>query len=111
MMTQAERMAAADVLEKAERERVQATQLSTTWPHIDFDDAYAISAEGARRKVAKGAKIIGHKVGLTSKAMQRSSMIDEPDYGYLFRTAARRDTTPIACRGSKWSSPSSWASN
>ena len=86
MMTQAERMAAADVLEKAERERVQATQLSTTWPHIDFDDAYAISAEGARRKVAKGAKIIGHKVGLTSKAMQRSSMIDEPDYGYLFDT-------------------------
>ena len=71
---------------KRERDRVQATQLSTTWPHIDFDDAYAISAEGARRRVAKGAKIIGHKVGLTSKAMQRSSMIDEPDYGYLFDT-------------------------
>ena len=86
MMTEAERLAAADVLEKAERDRVQATQLSITWPHIDFDDAYAISAEGARRKVAKGAKIIGHKVGLTSKAMQRSSMIDEPDYGYLFDT-------------------------
>ena len=86
MMTQEERFAAADVLEKAERDRVQATQLSITWPHIDFDDAYAISAEGARRKVANGARIIGHKVGLTSKAMQRSSMIDEPDYGYLFDT-------------------------
>ena len=86
MMNYEERMAAADVLEKAERDRVQATQLSITWPHIDFDDAYAISAEGARRRVARGAKIIGHKVGLTSKAMQRSSMIDEPDYGYLFDT-------------------------
>ncbi len=86
MMTAQERLAAADVLEKAERERTQATQLSISWPHIDFDDAYAISAEGARRRVAKGAKIIGHKVGLTSKAMQRSSMIDEPDYGYLFDT-------------------------
>ena len=74
MMTQEERLAAADVLEKAERDRVQATQLSITWPHIDFDDAYAISAEGARRKVANGARIIGHKVGLTSKAMQRSSI-------------------------------------
>jgi 2-oxo-hept-3-ene-1,7-dioate hydratase len=81
MMTQDERRAAADVLEKAERDRVQATQLSITWPHIDFDDAYAISAEGARRKIANGAK-----VGLTSNAMQRSSMIDEPDYGYLFDT-------------------------
>ena len=37
----------------------------------------------AQRKIAAGAKLIGHKVGLTSKAMQRSSMIDEPDYGYI----------------------------
>ena len=37
----------------------------------------------ASRKIAAGAKLIGHKVGLTSKAMQRSSQIDEPDYGHL----------------------------
>jgi 2-oxo-hept-3-ene-1,7-dioate hydratase len=37
----------------------------------------------ANRKIAAGAKLIGHKVGLTSKAMQRSSQIDEPDYGHL----------------------------
>ena len=37
----------------------------------------------AKRKIAAGARLIGHKVGLTSKAMQRSSQIDEPDYGYL----------------------------
>ncbi len=35
------------------------------------------------RHVAAGRKVIGHKVGLTSKAMQRSSMIDEPDYGFI----------------------------
>ena len=34
--------------------------------------------------MAAGARLIGHKVGLTSKAMQRSSQIDEPDYGHLF---------------------------
>ena len=34
--------------------------------------------------MAAGEKLIGHKVGLTSKAMQQSSQIDEPDYGYLF---------------------------
>ena len=39
--------------------------------------------EVAKRKIAAGAKLIGHKVGLTSKAMQRSSQIDEPDYGHL----------------------------
>ncbi len=37
----------------------------------------------ANRKIAAGAKLIGHKVGLTSKAMQRSSMIDEPDFGFI----------------------------
>ncbi len=36
-----------------------------------------------RRKIAAGRKLIGHKVGLTSKAMQASSQIDEPDYGHL----------------------------
>ncbi len=37
----------------------------------------------AQRKIEAGAKLIGHKVGLTSKAMQQSSQIDEPDYGHL----------------------------
>jgi len=68
----------------AEKERKQAVQLSKTWPDIAIEDAYAISSEVARRKTAAGAKLIGHKVGLTSKAMQRSSQIDEPDYGHLF---------------------------
>ena len=54
-----------------------------TWPDITFEDAYAISTEVANLKIAAGAKLIGHKVGLTSKAMQRSSQIDEPDYGHL----------------------------
>jgi len=83
MMSQADRSKAADILVAAEKERKQAVQLSKTWPDISFDDAYAISTEVANRKIAAGAKLIGHKVGLTSKAMQRSSQIDEPDYGYL----------------------------
>jgi 2-oxo-hept-3-ene-1,7-dioate hydratase len=83
MMSEAERDQAADVLVAAEKERKQAVQLSKTWPGITMADAYAISSEVARRKIAAGAKLIGHKVGLTSKAMQRSSQIDEPDYGHL----------------------------
>src|SRR5438477_7182998 len=84
MLSEPDRNKAADILMRAEKERKQATQLSKTWPDINIEDAYAISTEVAKRKLAAGAKLIGHKVGLTSKAMQRSSQIDEPDYGHLF---------------------------
>jgi 2-oxo-hept-3-ene-1,7-dioate hydratase len=84
MMSDADRNKAADILIAAGKERKQAVQLSKTWPGITIDDAYAISTLVANRKIAAGAKLIGHKVGLTSKAMQRSSQINEPDFGYLF---------------------------
>jgi 2-oxo-hept-3-ene-1,7-dioate hydratase len=83
MLSESDRRKAVDILVTAEKERKQAVQLSTTWPDITIDDSYAISSEVAKRKIAAGAKLIGHKVGLTSKAMQRSSQIDEPDYGHL----------------------------
>jgi len=86
MLSDADRNKAADILITAARERKQAVQLSKTWPDITLEDSYAISTEVAKRKIAAGAKLIGHKVGLTSKAMQRSSQIDEPDYGYLLDT-------------------------
>jgi 2-oxo-hept-3-ene-1,7-dioate hydratase len=86
MMSDADRNKAADTLIAAEKTRQQAVQLTRTWPDITMEDAYAISTEVARRKIAAGAKLIGHKVGLTSKAMQRSSQIDEPDYGHLLDT-------------------------
>ncbi len=86
MMSDADRNEAADILMAAEKERKQAVQLSKTWPGINMEDAYAISTEVADRKIAAGAKLIGFKVGLTSKAMQRSSQIDEPDYGHLLDT-------------------------
>src|ERR1700747_2969606 len=84
MLSNADRMKAADILVAAQNERRQAVQLHVTFPDITIEDSYAISTEVANRKIKAGAKLIGHKVGLTSKAMQRSSMIDEPDYGYLF---------------------------
>ncbi|HEX4408827.1 MAG TPA: 2-oxo-hepta-3-ene-1,7-dioic acid hydratase [Xanthobacteraceae bacterium] len=83
MMSDADRGKAATILMTAEKDRKQAVQLSKTWPDITIDDAYAISTEVANRKIAAGAKLIGHKVGLTSKAMQRSSQINEPDFGFL----------------------------
>jgi 2-oxo-hept-3-ene-1,7-dioate hydratase len=83
MLSNADRSKAADILMAAQKERKQAVQLSVTFPDITIEDSYAISTEVAKRKMAAGAKLIGHKVGLTSKAMQRSSMIDEPDFGFI----------------------------
>src|SRR3954454_5324875 len=83
MLSDADRKKAADILMQAAKDRKQATQLSIMCPAITIDDSYAISTEVMKRKVTAGRKVIGHKVGLTSKAMQRSSMIDEPDYGYI----------------------------
>src|ERR1700736_430084 len=96
MLTKADHSKAADILMAAEKDRKQAVQLSKSWPDITIDDSYAISREVARRKIAAGAKLIGHKVGLTSKAMQRSSQIDEPDYGHLFDTMMIPDGAKIA---------------
>jgi 2-oxo-hept-3-ene-1,7-dioate hydratase len=84
MLSEADRQKAAAILMEAAKTRNQATQLSVTFPGIGFEDAYAISTICAKRRMAAGEKLIGHKVGLTSKAMQQSSQIDEPDYGYLF---------------------------
>lgn len=84
MLSDDERRQAVETLLEAHRTKVPCTQLSTTFPHITIDDAYAISSTIAERRIAEGAKLIGHKIGLTSKAMQASSQIDEPDFGYLF---------------------------
>ncbi|MCZ6860930.1 MAG: 2-oxo-hepta-3-ene-1,7-dioic acid hydratase [Alphaproteobacteria bacterium] len=83
MLSDSDRKKAARLLLEAEKSRKPVTQLSTIWPDIEIEDSYAIQGEVIKQKVAGGAKIIGHKVGLTSKAMQASSKIDEPDYGHL----------------------------
>ena len=73
----------ARALDGAERERRQLRQFSLAYPEITIDDAYAIQRAWIRLKLATGRQLKGHKIGLTSRAMQRSSNITEPDYGAL----------------------------
>ena len=75
--------AAARRLDQAERSREQIGQLSLERPEITIDDAYAIQRAWVEQKIADGRKLVGHKIGLTSRAMQVSSNISEPDYGAL----------------------------
>ena len=67
----------------AERERVRTRAPSVLHPGFTTDDAYAVQRAWVKLKLAEGNVIKGHKIGLTSRAMQRASAINEPDYGSL----------------------------
>src|SRR2546423_14744909 len=94
-LSEAERKKCVETLLNAEREKKQAVQLSVTYPHITIEDSYAISTAVAQHKIKAGARLIGHKVGLTSKAMQASSQINEPDYGHLLDTMMIADGAKV----------------
>lgn len=70
-------------LNNAEKKGEQIRQISLDHPEITIEDAYAIQREWVGLKMSEGRILKGHKIGLTSKAMQASSQIDEPDYGAL----------------------------
>jgi len=74
---------AAQRLDEAERSRQQIRQFSLDWPDITIEDAYAIQRVWVENKTKAGRVLKGHKIGLTSRAMQVSSNITEPDYGAL----------------------------
>ncbi|MFV3127103.1 2-oxo-hept-4-ene-1,7-dioate hydratase [Niveispirillum sp. KHB5.9] len=82
-------------LDQAERTGIQVRQFSLDHPDIGIDDAYAIQRAWVEMKLAAGQKAKGHKIGLTSKAMQRSSNISEPDYGVLLDDMFFADGTDI----------------
>ena len=75
--------AAADLLE-AEKTGQQIGLLSLRHPGMTMDDAYEVQNAIFRAKLAEGRKVIGWKIGLTSKAMQAALNIDIPDSGILF---------------------------
>lgn len=70
-------------LAQAERSRVPIAPLTDGNADIDVVDAYEIQLINIRQRVAEGARVVGHKVGLSSEAMQKMMNVDEPDYGHL----------------------------
>jgi 2-oxo-hept-3-ene-1,7-dioate hydratase len=74
---------AAERLDRAEKTRTQIRQLSQEFPSITLDDAYAIQKAWIEIKVGAGHVVKGHKIGLTSRAMQSALNIGEPDSGVL----------------------------
>jgi 2-oxo-hept-3-ene-1,7-dioate hydratase len=70
-------------LNQSEKSRTQIEHFSKRYPGMTIDDGYRINRAWMQLKFAEGRTLIGHKIGLTSRAMQVSSQIDEPDYGTL----------------------------
>lgn len=70
-------------LQQSERTRVQLEHFSKRFPGMTIEDGYRVSRAWVALQRAEGRRVIGHKIGLTSRAMQQASQIDEPDYGTL----------------------------
>ncbi len=85
---------AADLAE-AERSRIAIDPLTAGNPDIDVVDAYEIQLLNIRQRVAEGAKVVGHKVGLSSEAMQKMMNVDEPDYGHLLDEMEVFEDVPV----------------
>jgi len=76
--------AIADELVEAGRSRTPVPRLSARYPEMTVEDSYAVQQLWRRRNEEAGRKLVGRKIGLTSRAMQAATGITEPDYGAVF---------------------------
>jgi 2-oxo-hept-3-ene-1,7-dioate hydratase len=95
MLTDEELHNAARSLLKAHADRVPIAQLSKTYPSMTIEDAYRVQDLWAETLVGQGSRVVGHKIGLTSRAMQMASKMTEPDYGRILDHAIHNDGARI----------------
>ena len=82
-LTPAQISAEAALLDEAERTGMQARQSTSVHPEMTMEDAYAVQNAWLNLKIGRGEAVVGHKIGLTSRAMQAAMKIDTPDSGFL----------------------------
>ena len=83
MLTEDQIQSLAAELQASEKSRQPVEHFSKRFPGMTVEDGYRIGRAWVALQRAEGRQVIGHKIGLTSRAMQISSQIDEPDYGTL----------------------------
>ncbi|NYJ20373.1 2-oxo-hept-4-ene-1,7-dioate hydratase [Glaciibacter psychrotolerans] len=74
----------ADELFAADRSRSTVPRLTARYPGMTVEDAYAVQSLWKQRGIDAGRRLVGRKIGLTSKVMQVATGITEPDYGVIF---------------------------
>src|SRR6266581_3344327 len=77
---------AAESLFNAELSRQAVRPLVETYPGLTPADAYKVQMAIIDRKLEGGARVVGHKIGLTSIAMQQLLGVDQPDFGHILDT-------------------------
>jgi len=87
--------AKARALYDARRTRVPIPPFTDDDPSLGMADGYAIQRELVELLLADGDRIVGHKVGLTSKPMQKMVGVDSPDYGPVLASTIYRDGDTI----------------
>ncbi|MDR0440034.1 MAG: fumarylacetoacetate hydrolase family protein [Candidatus Accumulibacter sp.] len=95
MLNENECQEIAHALLNAEKTREPIVKPSQSHPALEMEDAYRIQEFWAEAKTRSGAHLIGLKIGLTSRAMQRTARIAEPDYGRIFSDAVYGDGAQI----------------
>lgn len=73
----------AALLDNAEATSTQMRQTTSVYPEMTLDDAYRVQAAWLDLRLARGEKMAGHKIGLTSRAMQAAMNITTPDSGFI----------------------------
>ena len=84
MLSHEVRTAIADELVNAAATRTPVPLLTQRYPEMEVADSYAVQNIWKQRGEESGRVVAGHKIGLTSKAMQYATGITEPDYGVMF---------------------------
>lgn len=74
----------ADILYKALKDNYQVDPISEINSDLTIDDAYEIQLINYRNKIEEGSIVTGKKIGLTSRGMQESIGVDQPDFGMLY---------------------------
>lgn len=74
----------AEELAEADRAHTVIPRITARHPEATVEDSYAIQGVWRDRNLAAGRRLVGRKIGLTSKAMQQATGITEPDYGVMF---------------------------
>lgn len=83
MLTKEQIELSARMHHEAEVSRTPFSAFSQQYPDMTIEDGYAVQEAWMKLKVGEGRKVIGRKVGLTSRAMQDAMKINEPDFGTL----------------------------
>ncbi|MFM0265096.1 2-keto-4-pentenoate hydratase [Paraburkholderia sediminicola] len=86
---------AASALFEARRERRAIARISESFGIRSEAGAYAVARTNVQRRIEAGDPIVGRKIGLTSKAVQKQLGVDQPDYGVLFRSMEALDGASI----------------